>query len=76
VELEGHGREELGAGTDLSRTVGWFTSLFPVRLDLGGLDVGEAVAGGAALGEAVKRGKEHLRSLPDHGLGYGLLRYL
>ncbi|MEU5002659.1 condensation domain-containing protein, partial [Streptomyces sp. NPDC021622] len=76
VELEGHGREELGEGVDLSRTVGWFTSLFPVRLDVSGVDVDEALTGGAALGVAVKRVKEHLRSLPDRGLGYGLLRHL
>nr|UNQ78296.1 non-ribosomal peptide synthetase [Microbispora sp.] len=76
VEVEGHGREELGEGVDLSRTVGWFTSLFPVRVDVGGVDLGEALAGGPALGVVVKRVKEHLRSLPDRGLGYGLLRYL
>src|SRR5262249_39990689 len=40
LDVEGHGRhEELFAGVDLSRTVGWFTSLYPVRLDVGGLDV-------------------------------------
>ncbi|MEU5002655.1 amino acid adenylation domain-containing protein, partial [Streptomyces sp. NPDC021622] len=76
VELEGHGREEIGEGVDLSRTVGWFTSLFPVRVDVSGVDVDEALTGGAALGVAVKRVKEHLRSLPDRGLGYGLLRHL
>ncbi|WKX71641.1 non-ribosomal peptide synthetase [Streptomyces sp. XD-27] len=76
LDLEGHGREEVPAGVDVSRTVGWFTSLFPVRLDLEGLDLDEALAGGPALGAAVRRVKEHLRSLPDNGLGYGLLRYL
>jgi non-ribosomal peptide synthase protein (TIGR01720 family) len=74
--LEGHGREEIAPEVDLSGTVGWFTSIFPVRLDLRGLDCAEALAGGPALGEAVKRVKEHLRSLPDNGIGYGLLRYL
>ena len=44
LDLEGHGREEVFAGVDLSRTVGWFTSLFPVRLDAGGLDLDEAMA--------------------------------
>ena len=39
VELEGHGREPEDSGLDLSRTVGWFTSLYPVRLDLGALDL-------------------------------------
>ena len=76
LDLEGHGREEIFADVDLSRTVGWFTSLFPVRLDLGGLDLEEALAGGAALGRALKRIKEQLRALPDNGLGYGVLRYL
>ena len=76
LDLEGHGREEVFADVDLSRTVGWFTSLFPVRLDPGALDLEEALAGGAALGRALKRIKEQLRALPDNGLGYGLLRYL
>ena len=76
IDLEGHGREELFADVDLSRTVGWFTSLFPLRLDPGPLDLDEALSGGAALGRALKAIKEQLRALPDHGLGYGLLRYL
>ena len=76
VDLEGHGREEIFADVDLSRTVGWFTSLFPVRLDPGGLDLDEALAGGPALGRALKPIKEQLRAVPDNGLGYGLLRYL
>ncbi|MFG2905203.1 amino acid adenylation domain-containing protein [Kitasatospora sp. NPDC048286] len=66
VELEGHGRQEFTGGVDLSRTVGWFTTAHPVRLDPG--------AGG--LGEALKAVKEQLRSAPDHGLGHGLLRHL
>ncbi|MEU8263198.1 amino acid adenylation domain-containing protein [Micromonospora sp. NPDC048999] len=76
VDLEGHGREELAAGLDLSRTVGWFTTMYPVRLDVGRLDLTEAFAGGAAAGRAVKRVKEQLRAVPDNGIGYGLLRYL
>ncbi|GLW90661.1 amino acid adenylation domain-containing protein [Actinokineospora globicatena] len=77
VLREGHGREEQAVpGADLSRTLGWFTSQHPVRLDLGGLDLAQALAGGAAAGAAVKRVKEHLRSLPDHGIGYGVLRHL
>ena len=62
--------------SELSRTVGWFTSLMPVRLDPGALDLAEAMAGGPALGRALKLIKEQLRALPDNGLGYGLLRYL
>ena len=77
IALEGHGREEdIGAGVDLSRTLGWFTSLFPVRLDPGAIDTADALAGGPAAGQALKRIKEQLRTLPDHGLGFGLLRYL
>jgi non-ribosomal peptide synthase protein (TIGR01720 family) len=61
---------------DLSRTVGWFTSLYPVRLDVSGQAVEEALAGGASLGGLFKSVKEQLRGLPRRGLGYGLLRYL
>ncbi|MGQ0842215.1 amino acid adenylation domain-containing protein [Actinokineospora sp.] len=75
VDLEGHGRADLG-DADLSRTVGWFTSLFPVRLDAGAVDWAEIAAGGVAVGRAVKRVKEHLRSTPDSGIGFGILRYL
>ncbi|MET7745670.1 amino acid adenylation domain-containing protein [Streptomyces sp. NPDC005385] len=76
VDLEGHGREELAPGVDLSRTVGWFTSLYPVRLDPGATDRSEVWAGGPELGRAVKAVKEQLRAVPDHGIGYGLLRHL
>jgi len=77
VDLEGHGRrEQIVDGVDLSRTLGWFTTTFPVRLDLGGIDVGQALAGGPAAGYALERVKERLRAVPDHGLGFGLLRYL
>ncbi|GAA3858718.1 non-ribosomal peptide synthetase [Streptomyces sedi] len=76
VDLEGHGREDIVEGVDLSRTVGWFTSLYPVRLDPGVTDWDELWAGGAAMGEAVRNVKEQLRALPDHGIGYGLLRHL
>ncbi|CAM5499917.1 Linear gramicidin synthase subunit B [Streptomyces tendae] len=77
VKLEGHGREEaVVPGADLSRTVGWFTSMFPVRLDIGGADVEEALAGGAAAGQVVKAVKEQLLRIPDKGMGHGLLRYL
>ena len=76
LDVEGHGREEIFPDVDLSRTVGWFTSLYPVRLDPGPLDVEEAMAGGPTLGRALKLIKEQLHAVPDHGLGYGLLRYL
>ncbi|MDH6703310.1 condensation domain-containing protein, partial [Streptomyces griseoviridis] len=76
VDVEGHGREDIAPGVDLSDTVGWFTSIFPVCLDTDALDLDDALAGGPAAGILVKRVKEHLRRLPDNGLGYGLLRYL
>ncbi|MEW5927424.1 MAG: non-ribosomal peptide synthase/polyketide synthase, partial [Gemmatimonadota bacterium] len=68
VGLEGHGREEERvAGADLSRTVGWFTSLYPVVLEL---------PEGDEPGAALKAVKEQLRAVPGRGIGYGLLRYL
>ncbi|MER6447372.1 amino acid adenylation domain-containing protein [Streptomyces venezuelae] len=76
IELEGHGREQITDDVDLSRTVGWFTTVFPVRLDLGTLDREEARASGPALATAVKRVKEQLRAVPDRGIGFGLLRHL
>ncbi|MER6156419.1 amino acid adenylation domain-containing protein [Streptomyces sp. NPDC001868] len=78
VDLEGHGREEElgGDGVDLSRTVGWFTSVYPVRLDAGPADPAEAFAGGPAAEDAVRRVREHLAALPANGVGYGLLRHL
>ncbi|HEV7516954.1 MAG TPA: condensation domain-containing protein, partial [Thermoanaerobaculia bacterium] len=67
LDLEGHGREEVFDGADLSRTVGWFTSQFPVLLDL---EVTRTP------GEALKAIKEQLRALPNRGLDYGVLRYM
>ncbi|MGW0916731.1 amino acid adenylation domain-containing protein [Streptomyces sp. NPDC002784] len=75
VELEGHGRADL-PGADVSRTVGWFTSAHPVRLDLAHTDLDEALAGGPALGDAVKVIKEQVRSAPGDRIGHGLLRHL
>ncbi|MGO4421570.1 condensation domain-containing protein, partial [Streptomyces sp. MCAF7] len=76
VELEGHGREEVVEGVDLSRTVGWFTSAYPLRLDAGVFDEGDVWAGGVQAGVVLKRVKELVRSVPDRGIGFGLLRYL
>jgi len=70
TNLEGHGREHLFDDVDLSRTVGWFTSIFPVRVDLPG------AAGEWRPGDALKAVKEQLRQVPRHGIGYGILRYL
>jgi len=66
VNVEGHGREPGDSGLDLTRTVGWFTSIVPVALD----------AGGGSVGEQLRRVKEQLRAIPGAGLGYGLLRHL
>jgi amino acid adenylation domain-containing protein/non-ribosomal peptide synthase protein (TIGR01720 family) len=66
VDLEGHGREEVVPAVDLSRTVGWFTTLFPVALAV------DSTAPGALLQSV----KEQLRAIPDRGFGYGVLRYL
>lgn len=62
LDTEGHGREQL----DLSRTVGWFTSLYPVVLTLAGTDPATAI----------KSVKEQLRAIPNRGMGYGVLRYV
>ncbi|WP_305787978.1 non-ribosomal peptide synthetase [Symbioplanes lichenis] len=71
VDVEGHGREDIFPDTDLSRTVGWFTSLYPVRLDA--TDDG---TGGSGVARALRRTRDHLREIPDHGIGYSILRYL
>ncbi|MEA2563975.1 MAG: hypothetical protein QOH06_5479 [Acidobacteriota bacterium] len=63
IGVEGHGREALFEDVDLSRTVGWFTSSFPLRLDL-------------REGDALKEVKSRLRRMPRRGVGYGVLRYL
>ncbi|MFJ9041559.1 amino acid adenylation domain-containing protein [Streptomyces sp. NPDC102406] len=74
IELEGHGREPLAGDADLSRTVGWFTSVYPVGLDVGAPDSARDDAD--ALATALKQVKTTLRALPDHGIGHGLLRHL
>ncbi|WP_037884511.1 non-ribosomal peptide synthetase [Streptomyces sp. NRRL S-646] len=76
LDVEGHGREELTPGLEPSGTVGWFTSLFPVHLDLQGVDVADALRGGPAADLAAGRVAERLGELPDHGVGHGLLRHL
>jgi amino acid adenylation domain-containing protein/non-ribosomal peptide synthase protein (TIGR01720 family) len=65
VQMEGHGREDLFEDLDLSRTVGWFSSLFPVRL-----------TPWEDLQQSIKAIKEQLRAVPNKGVGYGILRYL
>ncbi|HEY3110810.1 MAG TPA: condensation domain-containing protein, partial [Chloroflexota bacterium] len=69
VSLEGHGREPLFDDVDLSRTVGWFTTIFPALLSL-------EHQPGAGPGQALQSIKEQLRAIPGNGIGYGLLRHL
>ena len=77
IRIEGHGREEAAVpGANLDRTVGWFTTVFPARFDLAGIDTADAMAGGAAMGAAIKLAGQRLAALPDKGIGYGMLRYL
>jgi amino acid adenylation domain-containing protein/non-ribosomal peptide synthase protein (TIGR01720 family) len=65
--LEAHGREDIIDDVDLSRTIGWFTTIFPVLLELGATE---------NPADALKSVKEQLRAIPNKGIGYGLLRYL
>ena len=67
LDLEGRGREVIFEGVDLSRTVGWFTTIAPVVLELGESD---------SPGETLKAVKEELRRIPNEGIGCGALRYL
>ncbi|MEW6737940.1 MAG: condensation domain-containing protein, partial [Acidobacteriota bacterium] len=67
IDLEGHGREEVIAGIDLSRTVGWFTTIYPVRLNIGKV---------CNFTDTINTIKLQLRQLPNKGIGYGVLRYL
>ena len=67
ITLEGHGREPLGGDIDVSRTVGWFTTLFPHLLELAARD---------DAGYRIRVTKEALRAVPNHGLGYGVLSRL
>lgn len=67
VNLEGHGREDLFEEVDLTRTVGWMTSIYPVVLE---------VRNGLGTEEVVRSVKEQLRRIPNHGIGFGILKYL
>ncbi|MER5965976.1 amino acid adenylation domain-containing protein [Streptomyces sp. NPDC002057] len=75
VDLESHGRPDL-PGTDLTRTVGWLTALYPVRLPPTGCSWTDVRSAGPALGHALRQVKETLRAVPDRGVGYGVLRHL
>ncbi|MEO8666272.1 MAG: amino acid adenylation domain-containing protein, partial [Ignavibacteria bacterium] len=67
INLEGHGREDINDSVDVSRTIGWFTSIFPVLLETSNPD---------DISETVKSVKESLRQIPDNGIGFGVLKYL
>jgi non-ribosomal peptide synthase protein (TIGR01720 family) len=69
VDLEGHGREDVLDGVDLSRTVGWFTSMFPVGLDM-------AISEDPDWRDLVRSVRRQLRAIPRNGFGYGPLRHL
>ncbi|PUA36864.1 non-ribosomal peptide synthetase, partial [Paenibacillus elgii] len=67
VNLEGHGRESIMTDIDITRTVGWFTSKYPVVLEL---------EQGKDISYLLKKTKEDLRGIPNKGIGYGICRYL
>lgn len=67
INLEGHGREQIGQALDITRTIGWFTCQYPVEIDINQDD---------DLSTQIKRTKEQLRRIPQKGIGYGILKYL
>jgi len=67
LNLEGHGREDISEKADITRTVGWFTSVYPVMLN---------ISDPSDTGSCIKSVKESLRNIPDSGIGFGLLKYL
>jgi amino acid adenylation domain-containing protein/non-ribosomal peptide synthase protein (TIGR01720 family) len=76
LDVEGHGREPFVDGIDVSRTVGWFTSMYPLRLDPGPSDWEAVCSGAGIIGSAIARVKQQRDGIPDKGMGYGILRYL
>ena len=69
IALEGHGREEILKGVDINRTLGWFTTMYPLLLDF-------SYAYKKDLSRQIKEVKEALRRVPNKGIGYGILKYL
>ncbi|WP_269903035.1 non-ribosomal peptide synthetase [Bacillus velezensis] len=67
IGLEGHGRENILENISIERTIGWFTSLFPIVLDMEHSD---------DLPYCIKNTKEYLRRIPHKGIGYGIIKYL
>ncbi|MFC9474117.1 amino acid adenylation domain-containing protein [Nocardia sp. NPDC056952] len=78
IAMEGHGRADTTLGTDTANTLGWFTSVFPVRLGVGdnAVDIARAQADPAAARALLDSVSTHLREIPNQGLDYGLLRYV
>jgi len=67
INLEGHGRESLNSEVDITRTIGWFTTLYPVEL---------TIKNAEDIDKSIKEVKEHLRNIPDKGINYGIGKYL
>ncbi|MBW9155186.1 amino acid adenylation domain-containing protein [Clostridium tagluense] len=67
ISLEGHGREKINEDFDISRTIGWFTTRYPVMLDM---------KNSYDIGYIIKNTKENLRKVPNKGIGYGVLKYI
>jgi non-ribosomal peptide synthase protein (TIGR01720 family) len=76
IGVEGHGREALSNEMDVSRTIGWFTSLFPVRLNPELLPPGSGNVNVIYVSNLIRHIQDQMAALPDHGIGYGMLRYL
>jgi non-ribosomal peptide synthase protein (TIGR01720 family) len=71
VALEGHGRESILKDVDINRTVGWFTSIYPMLLEFPGKDRDMT-----DYAFPIKETKERLRRVPHKGIGHGILKYL
>ncbi|MHA4842635.1 amino acid adenylation domain-containing protein [Flavitalea antarctica] len=67
IGLEGHGREDIGLSVDTDRTVGWFTTIYPVLLE---------VSSNSGPDDWIKSVKEQLRQIPDKGIGFGILKHI
>jgi hypothetical protein len=80
IGLEGHGRENITENIDTTRTVGWFTNLYPLLLEVPEavktVETVSTVSTDLHLSSAIKTIKEQLRRVPDKGLGYGVLKYI
>lgn len=67
LDVEGHGREPIGEEVEVSRTIGWFMTMYPIILDMSQSD---------SLPAAVEQTRQMLRSIPNKGMNYGVLKYL